>query len=265
MKIVEKIALNPSHFNQSAEKTMRVIELLAEHGQPLRLSDISRFLSLNASTALRFVTTLVSLGYIEQDPDTSRYFLTFKICSIANKVSTNNSLREIIHPFLKELAKKVGESACLAVEHEHQVVYIDVASGPDQMIQSMQRIGNIAPLHCTGIGKLLLLNYTESEINQLILQKGLTRFTEFTITSKEELLKELHLTKMRNFAFDNEECEIGARCVAFPIYDYTHKIVAGFSITGPSNRIHDNFIKQHLSTFLQLSVQLSARLGAEPS
>ncbi|WMJ89912.1 IclR family transcriptional regulator [Anaerocolumna sp. MB42-C2] len=253
---------NPSQFNQSAEKTMRIIEFLAENNRPMRLIDIAGNLSLNTSTTLRFINTLTELGYIEQESNSSKYYLTYKICSISNKIYSKTSLRDIVNPYLRNLARQAGESACLAIEQSRQVVYIDVADGPDQMVKGMQRIGNIAPMHCTGIGKLLLLNYTESELDDLIARKGLTKYTDNTIVTKEQLLEELKKVREAGYAFDNEECEIGARCIAFPIYDFTHKIIAGFSITGPINRISDNFIKNHIPFMKSISVEISGKLSA---
>ncbi len=254
---------NPSHFNQSAEKTMRIIEFLAECRRPMRLLDIAANLELNTSTTLRFINTLAALGYVGQEPATSKYFLTYRICSISNKIYSKTGLRDIVSPYLKELAVKARESVCLAVEQNRQVVYIDVADGPDQMVKGMQRIGNIAPLHCTGIGKLLLLNYTENELEELIAEKGLIKYTEHTITTKEKLLKELEQVKKAGYAFDNEECELGARCVAFPIYDFTQKIIAGFSITGPVNRITEEFIHTNLPLLKSIASEISGRLSAQ--
>lgn len=252
---------NPSQFNQSAEKTMRIIEFLADSGRPMRLIDIGANLKLNTSTTLRFINTLAALGYVEQETATSKYYLTYRICSISNKIYSNTSLRDIVSPYLKELAGKAGESVCLAVEQSRQVVYIDVADGPDQMVKGMQRIGNIAPMHCTGIGKLLLLNYTEEELDELIAKKGLTKYTDNTIITKEKLKEELGQVKKDGYAFDNEECELGARCIAFPIYDFTQKIIAGFSITGPVNRITDEFINTNIPLLKSVSVSISGKLS----
>lgn len=254
---------NPNMYNQSAEKVMATLEFLANTNEPMRLVDISKGLHMNASTTLRFINTLVLLGYIAQEESSSKYFLTYKLCSISNKIYTNSSIREIVSPYLKRLANQIQESACLAIEQNKQVVYIDVAEGPNQMVQSMNRIGNIAPLHSTGIGKILLLNYSEKEIDQLILEKGLVKLTENTIVDKASLLNELCLIKDRGYAFDNEECEIGARCISFPIYDFTNKIVAGFSITGPTHRLCDSFIENHLPLLKQTSIEISKKLGAE--
>ena len=136
-----------------------------------------------------------------------------------------------------ELSEKCGESACLAIEQDMMVIYIDVIEGPDSILKVMQRIGKSAPLHCTGVGKVLLLNYEEKKIDELISSKGLPAFTQNTITSKEKLFLELDKIRDCGYSLDNEECEIGARCISTPILDYTGKIIASISLTGPVSRM----------------------------
>lgn len=257
---IKKTSAAPQ-LNQSAEKTMRILELLSTASQPMRLLDIAQTLDLNVSTASRFLSTLSALGYVEQEQDFSRYYLTFKLCSIANKIKSNLTVNTYASPYLHRLAQELGESVCLAIEERNQVVYIDVANGPDQLVQGMQRIGSIAPMHCTGIGKLLLLNYSYADLLRLYDEKGFTRFTVNTITTVEDLVTTLEKVRQNGYAFDNEECEIGARCIALPIYDYTNRIIAGFSVTGPVSRITDAFIHTNLPLLQTIAKEISHSLG----
>lgn len=247
--------------NQSGEKMLRIIELFAEKGEPLRVMDVAKELKINASTVLRFILTLENCGYVEQDPQTLRYRLTFKICRIAGKVQASANLSHIAHPFLKELSRIMKESVCLAIVQNMMVTYIDVVEGPDLMVRSMQRIGNVAKMHCTGIGKVFLQDMSPEQIDNLISLHGLTRYTNHTITEKEQLMKELETVRANGYAFDNEECEIGARCVALPVRDYTGNIVAGFSVTGPSGRLTDEWIYAQMDILKKTSEEISARLG----
>lgn len=247
--------------NQSTDKALRLIEFLADRGQPMRLKDISAGLSLNPSTTLRFLTSLIESGYVAQDIETSQYYLTYKIVAIGQKVKESNQASRIISPYLKTICENVHETICLAIERNNQVVYLDVAEGPAQIIKAMTRIGNIAPLHCTGIGKLFLLNYTEAQIDSIILSKGLQRFTQYTITTKEALLNELAEVKNNGYALDREECELGACCIAFPIYDYTGKIIAGISVTGPSIRITPEFTAKWIPYLRNITSTISRQFG----
>ena len=143
------------------------------------------------------------------------------------------------------------------------MVYIEVVPGPDQMIRTMQRIGNLAPMHCTGVGKLLLLNHKESYIDKMIEKKGLQKFTDNTITTKRALLKELETVKKQGYAFDNEECEIGARCISLPVRDFSGKVVAGISVTGPVFRMDEIINEKNIEYLKQVALEASRKLGYE--
>ena len=252
----------PTAKNYSAEKTMRMIELLARNRNPMRLQDIAQALGSNSSTVLRFLVSLMGCGYVAQNPATLQYYLTFKICSVANMVSEEIRLFDISQAYMKQISERFGESVCLAIEENMRVVYIGFISGPDQMLRTMQRIGSRAPMHCTGVGKLLLLDHDEGYINKLIAEKGLPSFTEKTIVSKGQLMETLQIVRKNQYAFDNEECEIGARCIAVPIRDYTQKIIAGLSVTGPIFRMTDEKIQKNLSFLIQTADKLSKLLGS---
>lgn len=251
--------------NQSTEKAMAIIELLARQSSPMRLRDISEALGLNVSTATRFLSSLQRCGYVAQEGESQRYFLTYKICRVANLVSGRTSLQAVTHPYLVTLCEQFREAMCVSVEQNMQMVYIDVASSPEQTLMSLQRVGNVSPMHCTGNGKLLLLNYSEEQLDRLIQARGLRRYTEHTITGKEALLRELGEIRARGFAYDNEECEIGVRCVAYPIRDYTGAVVAGISVTGPVTRMTDEAILRIRGQLSNAAAYISTTLGYEPN
>lgn len=247
--------------NQSAEKALLVIEHLAQKGNAQRLQDISREMQMNQSTLIRFLATLQEMGYVDQEADTSKYYLTLKICSVANQVSANLEIRDIVRPYLKTISATLKESVCFAIEQDKSVVYIEVIQGPNQLLKATQRIGNRAPMYCTGIGKLLLLEHSESYIDQMIEQHGLQRFTNYTLITKDELMAELSLVRRRGYAYDNEECELGVRCISFPLRDFTGKIIAGLSISGPSFHIQELDTPETISYLRQTSSLISKKLG----
>lgn len=247
--------------NQSSEKLMRLLEFLAVQDESLRLIDIAKSLDMNSSTTLRFLNTLVNLGYVAQEPVTSKYYLTYKLCALGQQVKNHQQLPKTARPILREVAKELNETVCLAIEDNYQVVYIDVVEAPGQISKTMKRIGNIAPLYCTGIGKLFLENYSVPQIDEMIARTGLPRFTDTTITTRDGLIQAVQEARQNGYAIDNEECEPGTRCIAFPIYDYTNKIIAGFSVTGSSQRLTDDFFQHNMSYMKKLAAQLSNQLG----
>ncbi|MCL1818587.1 MAG: IclR family transcriptional regulator, partial [Spirochaetaceae bacterium] len=176
--------------NLSIGKALQIIETMSAHDRPMRLQEVANAVSQPPSTTLRFLNTLMDYGYADQDPANLHYFLTMKFCKIGNLISRQIKTRDVIRPFLEELAQKFGESTCLAISQEDCVVYIDVVDGPDYILQALQRIGKIAPLHCTGVGKCLLLDYSEPRIAQLA-EKGLVSLTKNTITTESELKTEI--------------------------------------------------------------------------
>lgn len=259
----ETESLEPTQTNLSSEKLLTLIEVMSELSEPVRLQDLSRELGMNSSTVLRFLAALQHRGYAARDIDTGRYYLTFKLCGIAQNIGSNMSIRNISLPFLRNIAQIFGESANLSIEYDMSVMYIEVVNSPGKTLVSTQRIGNIAPLHCTGVGKLLLLNYTPAQMEQMAAVKGLVRFTDSTITGLQELTQVVEEARQKGYAFDNEECEPGVRCVAAPVRDYTGRVVAGISISGPVTRMTDSHIFANLPFLLDTAGELSHRLGWE--
>jgi IclR family KDG regulon transcriptional repressor len=247
--------------NQSVEKVFQIIEIMAKDNGPMRLQDISLKVKMPASTVMRLLNTLMLDKYVNQNSETLRYSLSLKFCQISDSIHSQFSIRDVVRPYLLELSEKCQESACLAIEEDMMLVYIDVAEGPDKMLRTMQRIGKSAPLHSTGIGKLLLLNYDDEKLKVLSEKKGLTQLTKNTITSIKPLKEELKNIASLGYAFDKEECEVGAKCIAAPIRDYTGKVIAGISVSGPISRITPKKIQFIVNILTDISVKISKKLG----
>lgn len=247
----------PTNGNQSVGKALQIVDILSQSTEPMRLQDIAKNVEMPSSTVLRMISTLAEYGYVGQIAETKRYYLTLKFAKIGSLVSSRFSIRDIAHPVLIQLSSECGEAACIAVEEGRKVIYIDVADGPDGMLKIMQRIGKQSPLHCTGVGKCLLLNYDEAQIDQLIKTMGLQSYTANTITDKQHLLDELEHIRTRGFALDDQECELGARCAAAPIRDYSGRIVAAISVSGPINRM----TYSRLETIGSMVISAAARIS----
>ena len=180
---------------------------------------------------------------------------------IGSLVNSQISIRDVARPYLANLAQKCNESVCLAIEQDMEIVYIDVIDGPDGMLKITQRIGKLAPIHSTGIGKLMLLNYDLKQLEHIIETKGLKALTPNTITSKDELLLELEKIKQRGYALDDEECELGARCLSAGIKDYTGEYVAGISVSGPTTRMTMEYIEQIKDVVIETADKISRELS----
>jgi DNA-binding IclR family transcriptional regulator len=251
----------PTQTNQSSDRLLTMIEVMAEHQSPMRLQDIARACNTNPPTALRFITALQRRNYVAQEIDTGRYYLTFKFCAIGQSISSYTDIRAIAAPFLRGAAQLFQESCNLAVENNMTILYIEVANSQSQTLFSTQRIGNVAPMHCTGIGKLILADYPGEELERFLAIKGLPRLTEHTITASGAFTEELSRIRELGYAFDNQECEVGVRCISAPIRDYTGRTIAGISISGPAVRMTDEHIYEHLPQLLDTAGEISLRMG----
>ena len=247
--------------NQSVEKVLQIIEIMAKDNGPMRLQDISLKVEMPASTVMRLLNTLMSYKYVNQDSETLKYSLSLKFCQISDSIHSQFSVRDVVRPYLLELSERCQESVCLGIEEDMMVLYIDVVDGPDKMLRTMQRIGKTAPLHSTGVGKLLLLNYDEEKLKILSEKKGLVQLTKNTIISLEQLKEELREVASHGYAFDKEECEIGAKCIAAPIRDYTGKVIAGISVSGPVSRISLKKMQLIIEILTDISAKISGKLG----
>jgi DNA-binding IclR family transcriptional regulator len=204
---------------------------------PARLQDISRNLGIPQSTVLRFLSTYIDFGYVRQDAATASYYLTLKLAGLGSRTKANFPLRGSLEKYVKQIALYFNEAASLCVEENMQMVYIATAEGPDRMLQTLQRIGRVAPMHATGVGKLHLLNYTDEQLETLVKKRSFARFTPRTITELPALKKELEHIREKGYAVDNEECEAGVRCIAVPVRDYTGMVAAALSVSAPVARL----------------------------
>jgi DNA-binding IclR family transcriptional regulator len=226
---------------------------------------IANDLRMSSSTVLRFLTALVKCGYVDQEPNSLRYFMTIKIKTLGARIDVEEVLRDIAHPLMHQLAYAFNETICLAVEREYKVVYIDIVQGPNNLVRTPIRIGNSSFMHCTGIGKLLLTNYSNEQLENFVNTMGLKRYTDNTITNISDLRSELNKVKMQGYAFDNEECDYSAKCVAMPIYNYTGHVVAAISVSGTNLHFTDNTLHKNLPLLKDIVESISLKLGYNPS
>ncbi len=224
-------------LNQSVQKCFSIIEIMAENQKSMKLQDICSVAQVPDATGLRMLYTLQSLGYVVQDEETLKYSLTFKFELISSSVRNNFDLRTTLRPYLEEISNKHGQAVSLSINNENKLLYIDSIDSKDSILSLAKRIGKIAPLYCTGAGKLYMSRYSESELKDYCEKNELKKLTVNTITSINELAKEMEIIRKQGYALDNEECEIGVMCVSVPILSVSGEIVASMSVSMPTSAI----------------------------
>ena len=246
--------------SRSSIRLLRILECMAENRVPMRLQDISKQVEMTQSTVLRYLIALQEVGYVYQEADTSRYNLTWRVCRLSENLDSLLGLRNITTPFINGLANSLLLGTCLVIDENSECLYVDYIESPNA--PTLQRIGKSSPLHATGSGKILLSTYSENQFNDYLANKGLTKYTEHTITDPAILRKELERVRQEDFAVDNEECEVGLRCVSMPLRNYSGRIIAAMSIFGSSEDMSDQKIQDVIYPALKDAVTtISTRLG----
>jgi DNA-binding IclR family transcriptional regulator len=143
------------------------------------------------------------------------------------------------------------------------MVYVFTQDCSNRTLQALQRIGRIAPMHATGVGKIHLINYSDERLLELEEKYGFTRFTKNTITSLDLLKKEIVKIKKQGYALDNEECEEGVKCIAVPIINYSGQVTAAISLSSPAARLGRERTEEIIGYLKRLSVEASRELGGE--
>lgn len=250
-----------SAANQSSEKLLALMEVLSLEEQPIRLSDLAAKLDMNASTVSRFLAALQKRGYVSQSEERGTYVLTYKICQLANNITSRMDYRNICQPYLKKISKIFGCTTNLIARYEYSVIYLDVVPGPQQLMVPLQRIGKVAPLYCTGGGKLFLQQFSEEELRSYASLRPFHRYTDHTICSLGELREELQKIAVNGYAIDDQECELGTRCLAVPVFNYTGSIQAAISINAPISKLTDQYIQQNAPIMKEIALEVSQMLG----
>ena len=240
---------------------LRILETLAFSEKPsLGVTEIAAQLGMHKSTVLRLLHTLEHERYVEQDPETREFRLRMKLFEMGSSLLSRVSLTRVARPILEELGELSGEVVHLAILDEGTAIYIDKVESR-HTIQMYSRIGRRSPVHCTGVGKALIAYLSEAELDRLIAERGLKRYTDNTITDAAQLKEHLAMVRSQGYVFDNEEHELGIRCVAAPVRDYTGKVIASISVAGPTLRMTPERTQALVEPVQQAAQRISEALG----
>ncbi|MBR8653690.1 IclR family transcriptional regulator [Achromobacter sp. Marseille-Q0513] len=244
---------------QVIERAMRLLDALAAQPDPVTLKELSATTGLHASTAHRILNDLVVGRYVER-VDNGLYQLGMRLLELGSLVKGRLNVREAAVSAMRSLHKLTGQTINLSVQQGDEIVYIERAWSERSGMQVVRAIGGRAPLHLTSTGKLFLSTGDTRQVRAYALRTGLAGHTRNSLTDLERLERELALVRRHGYARDNEELELGVRCIAAGIFDDTGKLVAGLSISAPAERLQDEWIKSLVDT----AASISEALGYEP-
>ena len=248
---------------QAVDRALDVLEAFNYQNEELGVTELSNKLGLHKNKVFRLLASLETRGYIEQDRKTGNYRLGLKTFEVANVFLHHLGLRRQARPILEELVSKCNETAYLAVTDDVDVVYV-LMHETSHTVRVIPRLGHRLPAYCTASGKVQLAYESQDRLQQLFREQPLRKLTENTITDFDRLRDHLSQVAQQGFAVDNEELEEGVRCVAVPVRDYSHRVVAGVGLSGPVSRFGlDRIRDEFVPLVREAGVKISQRLGYE--
>ena len=243
----------------SVERAFTILEFLNSSKRGWNISEMSRKLKIPKSTTHVLVSTLDQLGYIKQYQSSRRFQLSSKMFSLARRALEATPLPDMAVPHLRWLVQESRLTAHVGILEKNQVVFVQKVDGPS-IIKFDTYIGKCSELHCTGLGKVLLAFQPPEFTQALLANYTFNRFTKRTISAAAVFLTELQRVRQNGYSMDDEEEELGIRCIAAPIYS-NGAVVAAVSVTGTTTQIR----MEDIEKLIALTKRAAARISAAAS
>lgn len=243
---------------QVIERMFTLIDVLASREEAIPLKEISEKAGLHPSTTHRILNDLVAGRFVDR-PQSGSYRLGMRLLELGNLVKARLNVRDAALIPMRELHKLTQQPVNLSMRQGDEIIYVERAYSERSGMQVVRAIGGRAPLHLTSVGKLFLAADDPQRTRAYATRTGLQGHTKNSITDLETLERELSKVRQYGQASDNEELELGVRCMAAGIYDDQGKLVAGLSISAPSGRLEDDWLPKLQDTAQLISETLGYR------
>ncbi|MGV2873830.1 IclR family transcriptional regulator [Colwellia sp. E150_009] len=247
----------PESRIQVIDRAAQLLDAMSRYSLPVTLKALSADTNLSPSTAFRILHSLIDNHFVEKD-DTGKYHLSGRLIRLSNNPSAGIDFRKVASPYLHKLRDKFCETVNLTTREGDVIIYIDKAL-PDRMMNVQQIIGSRAPLHVTGVGKMMLGREGEEGIRGYAERTNLPIYTRNTFSTVDMLIDESITCFKRGYAFDNEEAEMGVGCIGTLIYDKYGEVIAGLSVSAPIERRKNEWAKPLVKAAKSISTKLGYR------
>ncbi|KGT95737.1 transcriptional regulator [Erwinia typographi] len=243
----------------SVLKVFGILQALGEereHG----ITELSQRVMMSKSTVYRFLQTMKTLGYVDQEGDSEKYTLTLKLFELGAKALQNVDLIRSADIQMREISRQTKETIHLGALEEDSIVYIHKVDSLYNL-RMYSRIGRRNPLYSTAIGKVLLAWRDVAEVKEIMAEVSYCRSTPRTVGSTEELLPVLDKVRAQGYGEDNEEQEEGLRCIAVPVFDRFGVVIAGLSLSFPTIRFSEEEKSHYVSLLHHAAKIISEQMG----
>lgn len=232
-----------------------LMDVLASREEAISLKEISEKTGLHPSTAHRILNDLATGRFVDR-PHPGTYRLGMRLLELGNMVKSRLNVRDAALIPMRDLHKLIQQTVNLSLRQGDEIVYIERAYSERSGMQVVRAIGGRAPLHLTSVGKLFLAADDAQRVRAYAMRTGLNGQTKNSLTQLSSLEHELNKVRLNGFALDNEELELGVRCMAAGIYDDQEKLVAGLSISAPAGRLDESWLLKLQATAQDISLTL---------
>ncbi len=241
------------------DRALALLDALAHESNGATLAELSVKLKLHKSTVHRLLMVLERHRLLGKGPN-GRYRLGLKLFELGSRAMANTDLREHARPFLQRVLYETEETVHFCVLDEGEVLYVDKVE-PQRSVRMASSVGRRAPAHCTAVGKAMLAELTDDEVDEIVRRHGLRRLTRRTASTPVALAAELRTVRGRGYAIDDEENEEGVRCVGAAILDSAGRPAAAISVSGPSFRVTKEKVPTIARSVTSAAQAVSAQLG----
>jgi IclR family transcriptional regulator, acetate operon repressor len=230
-----KIVPETSGSVQAIDRGLAVLAIIAG-ADGLTLTDLSQRAGLAPSTAHRILASLEAHKFVSHDEERGLWLIGVGAFEVGTAFLRNRRLAGIGRVVMHELMEETGETVNLGIEDGGEVVFISQVEA-HSALRAFFRAGSRAAIHASGVGKTLLAEMSETRVREILYKRGLAKFTERTLIAPSNLFEELAVIARRGWAVDDEERNLGMRCVAAPVFNEYGEAIAGISVSGPTVRI----------------------------
>lgn len=245
---------------QVIERIFSLMDVLASREEAISLKEISEKTGLHPSTTHRILNDLTIGRYVDR-PEAGSYRLGMRMLELGNLVKARLNVRDAAMTPMRELHKLIQQPVNLSMRQGDEIVYVERAYSERSGMQVVRAIGGRAPLHLTSVGKLFLSIDDPLKVRSYATRTGLSGHTRNSITQLPVLERELSKVRQYGIARDNEELELGVRCIAAGIYDDQGKLLAGLSISAPADRMDEEWLPKLQATANEISHALGHKLA----
>lgn len=240
---------------QVADRLFLVMEILAETG-PVTLAELFSHLDLNKSTVHRLLSSLIYMEYVKQDSETGKYALSFKLLNLSNKLLSHIDILDTVRPCLRKLSAEIGETVHFVQLDGLDAVYICKEESQQNSIRMVSKVGSRIPLYCSGVGKAMMADMDSTRIQTIWYDSDIKKLTPHTIIDYTQFLEKIKEVSTKGYALDDEENELGVRCIAVSIPDYKGRTKYAFSVSAPIGRMSDERIEELAKIVLEVKEEI---------